>query len=157
MSQQRKAQELIDCLLSSTRRLKNKHQLFHEIRKEGIGINKKGSERPLNENYKSLKKEIKEDIRKWNYLSYLWISRMNILKSNLYVQCNPHQNCNYNSSLFLCLFLMCREKATLKFIWKHKRLQIYKARLSKKNNAWKYHNADFKLYYNSAIAIKIIK
>jgi uncharacterized protein (DUF736 family) len=39
------------------------------------------------------------------------------------------------------------EKATLKFIWKHKRLRIAKEILSKKNNH------DFKLYYR-AIAIK---
>jgi hypothetical protein len=32
------------------------------------------------------------------------------------------------------------EKCTLKFIWKHKRLQIAKATLSKKEQCWKCHN-----------------
>jgi hypothetical protein len=48
-------------------------------------------------NFKSLKKEIKEDLRKWKDLPCSWIGRIKngyLAKSNLQIQCNPHQNSN---------------------------------------------------------------
>ena len=48
-------------------------------------------------NFKSLKKEIKEDIRRWKDLPCSLISRINsekghFIKNNSQIQCNPHQN-----------------------------------------------------------------
>jgi hypothetical protein len=49
-------------------------------------------------NFKSLKKEFEEDLRKWKDLPGSWIGRINIIKmgilpkNNLKIQCNPHQN-----------------------------------------------------------------
>ena len=46
-------------------------------------------------NFKSLKKEIKEDLRRWKDLPCSWIGRITIVKmailseSNLQIQCNP--------------------------------------------------------------------
>jgi hypothetical protein len=37
----------------------------------------------FNENYKSLKKEIEEDLKRWKGLSCLWIGRINIVKMAL--------------------------------------------------------------------------
>jgi hypothetical protein len=50
-------------------------------------------------NFKSLKKEIKEDLRRWKDLPCSWMGMTNIYfaKSNLQIQCNPHRN--YNSIL----------------------------------------------------------
>ena len=51
-------------------------------------------------NFKSLKKEIEEDLRRWKNLPCSWIGRINIVKmdimpkNNLQIQCNPHQNTN---------------------------------------------------------------
>ena len=51
-------------------------------------------------NLKSLKKEIIVDIRRLKDLPCSWIGRLNIVKngylakSNLQIQCNPHQNFN---------------------------------------------------------------
>jgi hypothetical protein len=58
---------------------------------------------PHNKNFKSLKKEIK-DLRRCKDLTCSWIGRVNIVKnrylakSNLQIQCNPHQNFQLNSS-----------------------------------------------------------
>jgi hypothetical protein len=38
------------------------------------------NQRPFNENYKPLKREIKEDIKRWKDLPCSWISRINIVK-----------------------------------------------------------------------------
>jgi hypothetical protein len=48
-------------------------------------------------------------------------------------------------------FITQIEKSTLKFIWKHKGLQIAKTMLSKKSNARGIIVLDFKLYYRPIV------
>jgi hypothetical protein len=38
----------------------------------------------FNENYKPMKREIKEEIRRWKELPCLWIGRINIVKMQYY-------------------------------------------------------------------------
>jgi hypothetical protein len=82
-----------------------------------------------NENYKILKKEIKEDHGRWKDLPYYWIGSQycenGYIKKAIYM---------FNA-IFPMTFITEIEKSTLKFIWNNKRHQMAKAILSKKSNA----------------------
>ena len=76
----------------------------------------------------------------------MFLGRMNqycendyITKCNLQIQCNPYQITNV-------IFTELEQKIS-QFIWKHKRPQIVKTVLRKKNGAGGINHLNFRLYY----------